>query len=119
MKSVLIVEDEQALRDAYALLFDMSDYKVLQAANGREALAVLEDEMPDYIVLDILMPVMGGIEFLKAARLPEQYPDTKVLVLSNLSDSKTVETITRLGASQYRLKASMSPRELLDAIEAL
>lgn len=119
MKSVLIVEDEQALLEAFTLLFQAKSYKVFQAANGRDALAILRREKPDYIVLDVLMPVMGGIEFLEAACIPEKCPGTKVLVLSNLSDKKTIDAVMGLGASKYLLKASTSPRELIEAIESL
>lgn len=119
MKSILIVEDEQALQDAYSLLLTAKNYDVFQAANGKEALPILRSKKPDYILLDILMPVMGGIEFLKAARIPENHPKSKVLVLSNLSDRKTIDSVMRLGASKYLLKASTSPRELMDAIESL
>lgn len=119
MKSALIVEDEKALRDAYALMLTAKNYKVFQAVNGREALPILQSKKPDYIILDILMPVMGGIEFLETARISDNYPDVKVLVLSNLSDKKTVDTVMRLGASKYLLKASASPSELIHTIESL
>jgi DNA-binding NarL/FixJ family response regulator len=118
-KRILIIEDETALQDAYALLFKTKKYEVFQAFNGEEALPILQNKKPDYVILDILMPVMGGVEFLETARIPEEYPDVKVLVLSNLSDPKTLETVLRLGASKYLLKASTSPRELIDAIESL
>lgn len=119
MKSILIVEDEKALLNAYTFLFKAKKYKVFQAKNGKEALPILKTEQPDYIILDILMPVMGGIQFLKTVRITKNYPNTKVLVLSNLSDKKTIDTIMRLGAANYLLKASTSPRELIEAIEAL
>jgi CheY-like chemotaxis protein len=119
MKSVLIVEDELALLEAYTLLFETKGYHALQATNGEEALAVLQGEKLDYIILDILMPVMSGIEFLEAAHIPENYPNTKVLVLSNLSDQKTLDTVMNLGASKYLLKASTSPSELIRTIESL
>lgn len=118
-RSVLIVEDEEALLTAYSLLLETKEYQVFQATNGKEALATLRDKKPDYIVLDILMPIMGGIEFLKIARIPEKFTDTKVLVLSNLSDRKTLDAVMDLGASKYLLKANTSPRELIDALESL
>jgi DNA-binding NarL/FixJ family response regulator len=118
-KSILIVEDENDLRDAYTLLFEMKKYTVFSAVNGKEALSILKNKKPDYIILDILMPVMGGIEFLETAHIPEEYPGTKVLVLSNLSDRKTITKVMNLGASRYILKASSSPSELLQAIESL
>jgi DNA-binding NarL/FixJ family response regulator len=119
MNKILIVEDEKALRDAYVFLFKTQPYQVIEAANGKEALSLLAEERPDVILLDILMPVMSGLEFLEAANISKYYPDTKVLVLSNLSDEKTIDQIMELGASQYILKASASPKELLTAVQKL
>jgi DNA-binding response OmpR family regulator len=119
LKSILIVEDEKALLNAYTLLLKAKNYEVFQAENGKQALPILKSKNPDYIILDILMPVMGGVDFLKAADISKNYPSTKVLVLSNLSDKRTVETVMRLGASRYLLKASVSPRELIHTIESL
>ncbi len=119
MKSILIVEDETALRDVYAMLFDFEKFKVYQAPNGKIALKQLKDMKPDIILLDVLMPVMGGIEFLEAANIKKNYPDVKVLVLSNLSDAKTRERVESLGASKYMLKAGVAPSELVKAVAQL
>lgn len=119
MKRILIVEDESALRDVYKTLFKLEKYSVHEAANGREALKQLPKTKPDVILLDILMPVMGGVEFLKTAKLSQEYPSTKVLVLSNLSDPKTLKDITSLGVHKYLLKASASPVELVGAVHEL
>lgn len=119
MKSILIVEDENALRDVYAMLFDFEKFKVYEAANGKIALKHLRSVKPDVILLDVLMPVMGGIEFLEAAEIKKNYPDVKVLVLSNLSDPKTRERVENLGASKYMLKAGVAPAELVKAVAQL
>jgi DNA-binding NarL/FixJ family response regulator len=119
VKSVLIVEDELALLEAYTLLFKSNKYEVIQAVNGKAAIACIKGKQPDYIILDILMPIMGGIEFLEKMDFPNNYPAVKILVLSNLSDPKTLEKVMSLGASKYLLKASASPRELVEAIETL
>jgi len=65
------------------------------------------------------MPIMSGVEFLEKANLPINYPETKILVLSNLSDPKTISKITKLGASDYKLKASLSPTQLAVAVTYL
>jgi DNA-binding NarL/FixJ family response regulator len=65
------------------------------------------------------MPVMGGIEFLETIDLKKNYPDLKVLVLSNLSDQNTIDQISKLGATKYVLKSSVSPGELLAAVKTL
>lgn len=119
MRRALIVEDEVALRKVYVMLFSKHKYDVREAAHGKIALETLKSFEPDIIILDILMPVMGGIEFLKSADLRKNFPKTKVLVLSNLSDQKTLEEIDELGATKYLLKAGTSPSELISAVDEL
>jgi DNA-binding NarL/FixJ family response regulator len=79
----------------------------------------LDTLKPDVILLDVLMPVMNGIEFLRTAQPKTKHPAVKILVLSNLSDPKTLQEITELGGDKYLLKASVSPAELVDAVKAL
>lgn len=119
MHKLLIVEDETMLREVYVTLFTLEKLEVYQAPNGKEALKILATCKPDVILLDVLMPVMGGIEFLEKVDLKKNYPNIKVLVLSNLSDHKTLDTITKLGATKYLLKASVSPSELVAAVRDL
>lgn len=119
MKKILIVEDELALREVYVTLFNLEKFKVYQAASGLEALAQLSAVKPDVILLDVLMPGMGGVEFLKTANLQKEYPFTKVLMLTNLSDPKTLQQITALGATKYILKSSISPQQLVISVREL
>ncbi len=119
MKNILIVEDEVDLLKVYSLLFKMQKFKVYEASNGREGLKQLDKVKPDIIILDVLMPVMGGLEFLEKANLKERFPSTKVLVLSNLSDPDTLDRIGELGADKYMLKASVAPTELVAMVSQL
>lgn len=107
------------LREVYITLFNMEKYEVQGAANGKEAMQLLKKFQPDIVLLDVLMPVMNGIEFLEKAKVKENYPKLKILVLSNLSDSKTLNRIIHLGATQYLLKASLSPTQLVQAVRQL
>jgi DNA-binding response OmpR family regulator len=116
---ILIVEDEPALLEVYATLFKTQKFEVYEANNGKIALEQLNAIKPDIIILDLMMPVMSGFDFLKAANIKQKYPKTKILVLSNLSDSKTLNRIETLGAHKYLLKASVSPRELVNAVSQL
>lgn len=119
MKKILIAEDEKALRDAYVFLFMSQGFKTFAAENGKVALDMLTAQKPDVIVLDILMPVMSGIDFLRSANVRKDYPNTKILALSNLSDQKTINEVLELGASKYLLKASVTPKELIAAVQEL
>ncbi|MGI9027395.1 MAG: response regulator [Candidatus Saccharimonadales bacterium] len=119
MKKILIVEDETALREVYVMLFSMEKFEVHQAHNGLVAIKQLKAVKPDLIILDVLMPVMGGIEFLEAVDIQKNYPGVKVLVLSNLSDPKTRTQVEKLGASKYILKASAAPTQLVTVVKQL
>lgn len=119
MRRILIIEDEAALREVYVILFTMNKYEVYEAANGKIAADTIAAIKPDVIILDALMPVMGGIEFLKAVNIKNNFPNTKVLMLSNLSDPKTISLSHKLGAQKYLLKASASPEQLVEAVRSL
>lgn len=119
MTRLLIVEDETALREIYITLFRLQGYEVYEAPNGKEAITQMQAFKPDVVILDALMPVMGGIEFLQIVKPKENYPDTRILLLSNLSVPGTVLTSKKLGADKYLLKASVSPTELVAVVNEL
>jgi len=113
---VLIIEDEHLLNDAYARVLSAAGISLLRAYNGREALKVLETARPDIILLDLRMPVMNGIEFLKKLKPKEALPDTKIIVFSNYDDQHEIDEAFSLGAMHYMLKAWATPDELVKLI---
>jgi CheY-like chemotaxis protein len=116
---VLIVEDEAILRTAYTIVLESKGFKVAASENGQEAILQLESYKPDLILLDMLMPVMGGKEFLIQSNILTIRPNIKVIAYSNLSDQATVKELLALGVHEHLLKSSMSPNELVAHIEAL
>lgn len=112
---VLIVEDEIVLQDVYKLILSSQGHEVATANNGLEGLAQLKKVTPDVVLLDIFMPVMDGKEFLRNIDLKD-YPDTKIIVYSNLSDSKTEGEMRELGANNFVLKSSMTPQDLISLV---
>lgn len=119
MHKVLIVEDEDILRNAFVDVFTIEKFDVSHAANGQDALDIIEKVKPDVVILDILMPIMSGIEFLEKVNLINNYPKTKVLVLSNLSDKDTVDQVITLGAAKHMVKSTLSPKQLVATVRAL
>lgn len=119
MKRLLIVEDEEILRTAYEMIFIQEGYDVQCASNGQEALQIVPTFKPHVIVLDILMPVMNGIQFLECAKLSKHMPQTRVLVLSNLSDKETIEHVYALGATEHVIKSNLSPGQLVKKVQQL
>ena len=108
-KLVLVVEDDFALSDAFGMILGTSGYDVHLSHNGKEALDYLENHLPDMILLDILMPVMDGRDFLRSYRNEHKVP---VVALSNLDAKGDIEEVLKLGASNYMLKSSVTPDKL-------
>jgi len=120
MKRILIIEDELPLREAFALLLEAEGYEVAVAENGRIGLEKVESFQPDVILLDLLMPVMNGMEFLKAeAKRRRKEHSYKTLVLSNLSDPMTREDVKDYRIAGVAMKADLSPAELAATVKKL
>jgi DNA-binding response OmpR family regulator len=115
-KKILIVEDEPALQDAFKLILELDGYTVFTAQNGLVGLESTRTHRPDLVLLDIFMPVMDGKEFLRNIDL-DAYPTTKIIVYSNLSDQRTEAEARELGAHDFVLKSSMTPRDLLELVK--
>jgi CheY-like chemotaxis protein len=119
-KRVLIIEDEAPLREAYALLMEQEGFDVAVAENGRIGIEKIGEFHPDIVLLDLLMPVMNGTEFLKATtRRLGPKPRYKTLVLSNLSDPMSREDIKYYRVSGVAMKADLSPVKLVTLVKSL
>lgn len=115
--SILVVEDDMTLNEAYKTLLGKAGYKVSTAFNGEEALTATSKGDPDLIFLDLRMPVMDGITFLKAYKPKDEHPKVKIIVFSNYDMQKEVDEAYKLGADHYVLKAWASPKELLHIVK--
>jgi DNA-binding NarL/FixJ family response regulator len=113
---VLIIEDELLLNEAYARVLSAAGISLLRAYNGKEALAIVKTERPDIVLLDLRMPVMDGIEFLKKLHPKDNLPDAKIIVFSNYDDQHEIDEAFSLGAMHYMLKAWATPDELVKLI---
>jgi two-component system response regulator VicR len=114
---ILIVEDEVTLNEAYQLILEQQGYDVMVAFNGEEALQATKNVEPDLILLDLRMPVMDGVEFLRAYDAPREHPKVKIVIFSNYDMQKEIDEAYKLGAARYILKAWASPKELLQVVE--
>ncbi len=114
---VMIVEDEMLLNDAYARVLTAADVSLLRAYNGKEALEQLKTSKPNIIQLDLRMPVMDGIAFLKELKPKQNLPDAKIIVFSNYDDQHEIDEAFSLGAMHYMLKAWATPDELVKLIK--
>ncbi len=113
---ILIVEDEISLSEAYHTLLKQANYDVTVAHNGKEALEKVQIIEPDLILLDLRMPLLDGVGFLKEYDLAKKHPKVKVIVFSNYDMQDEIDEAYRLGADRYILKAWASPREILNLV---
>lgn len=117
MSLILLVEDDEALRRAYLMILEREGYKVIHAGDGQAALQELESCVPDLILLDLLMPRMGGVDFLKTLNGQIGVKRYRIIVLSNFDNKEDIEEIMKLGAQGYVLKALTPPRQLADVVK--
>ena len=116
MANILVVEDEKLLNEAYELVLTKEKYKVFTAFNGEEALTLAKQTEFDLILLDLRMPKMGGVEFLKRFNAKKKHPKTKIIIFSNYDDQEEVNEAIENGATRYILKAWSSPKELIKLV---
>ena len=118
--SILVVEDDQALNDAYQTILSSVGHTVTTAFNGQEALDLLRSrpESPEIILLDLRMPVLDGVGFLREYK-PKEHPETTVVVFSNYDSHKDIDEAYELGVDRYVLKARAAPKDLLHLIDGI
>jgi DNA-binding response OmpR family regulator len=116
MANILVVEDNESLNAVYELILEKNGHDVITAFNGLEALKILKSTTPDLILLDMLMPEMGGLGFLKRFNRSKS-EKTKIIILSNLDEDQEIKEARKYGVSNYILKASVSPAELIAKVK--
>lgn len=117
---ILLVDDEPLMRVALTSLLDYEahGFEICgTAANGREALRLIEQEHPEIVITDLKMPVMDGLELIREVQARNLL--CKVLVISNYSDYELVREALKLGAVDYLLKINIQESSLLQQLEAL
>jgi CheY-like chemotaxis protein len=87
MPTVLVVDDDRELREALVEALEEAGYRAHQAANGRQALERLGDAVPDAILVDVMMPIMNGVELLRALRADPDLKRIPVILMTGVNDS--------------------------------
>lgn len=116
---ILLAEDDLQLIDMYKMKFELEGFEVRLAEDGRKALDALTEDIPDIVLLDIMMPEVNGIEVLKEIRQNPETKDLLVIILSNLGNESTAEEIYKYGATDYIVKAEMTPMQVADKVKEI
>jgi len=117
MSKILVVEDQLALREGYVTILKKAGYEVFEAADGMAAVIEAERVHPDVILLDLLMPYMDGLTFLRKYDVRNKHTDVSVVIFSNSSAPSKVQEALEMGAKRYLIKAIVSPKKLLKIVE--
>ena len=117
-KKIMIVEDDAFVMDIYETKLKKEGFDIILASNGMEAMKKLEnqDNIPDLILLDIVMPYMDGLEVLREIEKNISLKNIPVILLTNLSQKEEVEQGIKLGAKDYLIKSHFTPTEVLEKI---
>lgn len=119
MANILVVEDDKDLNNAYRIILTNEGHTVESAYDGQEALDKLKSFEPQLILLDLLMPIMGGLEFLQHFDL-KTHSKVKVLIFTNMENSPEVTEAYNLGAHRCIIKSWTAPHNLARVVsEAL
>ena len=115
---ILIVEDEEQTLKALAEKFSREGFRIVSARNGEEGLKVAFRERPDMVLLDILMPRMGGEEMLKELRQQDWGKDTPVIILTNLSSTERVNKVLAQGDyDEFLVKSNWTLADLVKKVK--
>lgn len=117
-KTILLVDDSASVRQVAGIALRRAGYETLEASNGKEGLAVLDGAKPNLIISDVNMPVMNGIEFLKAVKQHPTWKFTPVIMLTTEAGDDLKQQGRAAGAKAWIVKP-FQPQTLVDAVAKL
>lgn len=116
-KKIVFIEDESATQRALSDVLQREGYKVVSALDGESGFRLVEDEKPDLVLLDLILPKMDGFEVLERLKKDPQTRDIPIVILTNLERMEDVERALELGAKTYLTKANYSLQEVVDKVK--
>jgi len=115
-KKILLIEDEQIIVDLLQRKLTEEGYNVALAKDGEEGIKAMKAEKPDLILLDIVMPKMGGLEVMEEM---QKNPDLKripVIIVSNSGQPIELDRAKKLGAKDWLVKTEFDPQEVIEKV---
>ncbi len=117
MKKILFIEDESALQRAVTHVLDSEGYKTFSAMDGETGIALVNKELPDLILLDLIIPKKDGFAVLGELKNNPTTKDIPIIVLTNLERNADVERALMLGATTYLVKTNYKLEEIVEKIK--
>jgi CheY-like chemotaxis protein len=115
-KKVLSIEDDAFLSSLVSGKLIENGFSVVTAATGKDGIEKSKTEKPDVILLDLMLPDIGGFDILKTIKADPETKDIPVIILSNLGGREEIEESVKLGADGYLIKSNVLPQEVADMV---
>lgn len=112
---VLLVEDDRMISNMYETKLRQEGFQVVLAENGADALELAIQESPNLVLLDIILPQIDGFAVLRELRLNHKTRDIPVVMLTNLGTPEDKDKGQRYGATEYLVKANLTPSDVAQA----
>ncbi len=116
-KKIVIIEDEEIMINLLQKKLSQNGYEVSIARDGREGLDLVRKIMPDLVLLDIIMPKMGGFEVMDEMRQDEKLKEIPVIIVSNSGQPVEIDKAKESGAKDWLIKTEFDPQEVIDKVK--
>ena len=116
MSKIMLVEDDNSLREIYSIRLTAEGYVIVSAGDGEEALAMAVKERPDLIISDVMMPKISGFDMLDILRSTPETKDIKVIMMTALSSEDQRERGEHLGADRYLVKSQVGIEDVVNVV---
>jgi len=116
MKKILLIEDEEIMVDLLQKKLTQEGYNVSVARNGEEGLKIVKELKPDLVLLDIIMPKIGGFEVMEGMAGDEELKNIPIIIISNSGQPVELDRAQKLGAKDWLVKTDFDPKEVLDKV---
>jgi CheY-like chemotaxis protein len=117
MSKILVVEDDKFLRELMSQKLVNEGYEIVQAFDGEEGIKMAKKEMPDLILLDLILPGVDGFGALTEIKNDPETSKIPIIILSNLGQKEDIERGLSLGAVDFLIKAHFTPGEIIEKIK--
>jgi DNA-binding response OmpR family regulator len=116
-EKILIIEDDFFIRELYERQFTKDGYTVLSAEDGPSGLVLANQEKPQLILLDIMLPKLNGLDLLRTLKTKDETKDIPVILLTNLGQESVIKEGFELGAESYLIKSAYTPSQIIEEVK--
>jgi two-component system response regulator VicR len=118
-RRIVYIEDEYDMIDLVRLILGQKGYEVVGAIGGREGLTMVQQELPDLVLLDLMMPDMGGWEVYQQMRAEESTREIPVIIIT--AKAQSIDKVLGLNIAKVDdyISKPFSPQELIDSVESV